>query len=220
MTIVNLKHDNVHILPSLRFGIAGWWRMLITIGTISFVSACAPPVKVVEKIVVLEKPVEVVVEIPKCELRNLRDTGHQTFLVSAWGVPDDEFLIGEPLTLQAEVGAPSHVSIYHVNTSCKVSRLLHNFYVSKANEIVDFPDQSSGMHITVKPPTGSEGFYFVATHEPLVLLSDTDILKEAGHIASIDLSPEEFYARMDQVLSRIDPSTWSTTSLETSIVAH
>ena len=219
MAIANSKYDNAHVLPSLRSEITVCARNLIALGAILIVSACAPTTtKVVEKIV--EVPVEVVVEIPKCELRNLQNTGHQTFQVSAWAVPDEKFLIGEPLTLQTEVGAPSHVSIYHVDTSCKVSRLLHNFYVKKANEIVNFPVQDSGMQITVKPPTGQEEFYFVATHEPLVLLSNNDILKEAGHIASIDLSPEEFYERLDQVLSRIDPSAWSMTSLRTSIVAH
>ena len=47
-------------------------------------------------------------------------------------------------------------------------------------EIVNFPLDGSGLAITVKPPAGTEGFYFVATRNKLEFLSGADIPRRSG----------------------------------------
>ena len=72
----------------------------------------------------------------QCELPRI-DEGRK-FVVEAWAVPDARFNVGEPLRLQMRVSTPSFLSLFHVSTSCKVTRLLHNVTMRPA-EIVDSP---------------------------------------------------------------------------------
>ncbi len=141
------------------------------------------------------------------------------FRIEAWGVPNPHFYVGAPLLIQSRVSTPSYLSIYHVSSSCKVSRLLNNVSVN-TGEIVDFPLKESNIDLIVKPPAGDEAFYFVATHQPFEFLSPIDVLSESGHIASLDLSPDQFYERLESVRGRIDPSTLSMTTLRTKIIQH
>lgn len=83
-------------------------------------------------------------------------------------MPGSRFNVGEALNIQLRVSAPSHVTMFHVSTSCKVARLLDDVQMPMA-EIIDFPARGSGMAITVKPPEGQEGFYVVATLKLLPL---------------------------------------------------
>ena len=155
-----------------------------------------------------------------CPLRNF--DGGRTFIVEAWGLPDANFDVGEPLRLQMRASAASYMSVYYVSTSCKVARLLNNRQV-KATEIVDFPTAESGLVMTVKPPAGREAFYFIATREPLDFLSGGaggDILGQAAGIASLDLSPEQFYRRLEEVRGRINPESWSAKTLRTRVIGH
>lgn len=141
------------------------------------------------------------------------------YAIEAWGVPGTRFAVGAPLLVQSRVHSPSYLSIYHVSSSCKVSRLLNNVQVA-TGQIVDFPLKGSGLDLIVKPPAGQEAFYFVATHQPFEFLSASDILSESGHIASIDLSPDQFYARLESARGRINPATLSMTTLHTEIIQH
>ena len=165
-------------------------------------------------------PVVVVIEKPRCDLRNF--DGGRSFNVEAWGLPDSNFDVGEPLRLQMRASAAAHVSVYYVSSSCKVTRLLNNRPV-KATEIVDFPTPESGLVMTVKPPAGEEAFYFVATREPLDFLSGGpggDILGQGAGVASLDLSPEQFYRRLEDTRARINPDNWSAKTLRTRVVGH
>ena len=157
------------------------------------------------------------VHAAQCELPRIK--AGRTFLVESWGVPGERFYVGEPLRLQMRVSTPSFLSLYHVSTSCKVTRLIHNQAMRPA-EIVNFPSPESGLHIVVKPPAGSESFYLVATRAPFEFLSGADILSESGGMASLDLNPEQFHRRMDDALGRINPDDWSVSTLPTSVVAH
>ena len=124
--------------------------------------------------------------------------------------------------LQMRASAASYMSVYYVSTSCKVARLLNNRQV-KATEIVDFPTAESGLVMTVKPPAGREAFYFIATREPLDFLSGGtggDILGQAAGIASLDLSPAQFYRRLEEVRGRINPESWSAKTLRTRVIGH
>lgn len=141
------------------------------------------------------------------------------YRIEAWGVPSATFNVGAPLLVQSRVSTPSYLSIYHVSSSCKVSRLLNNVQVT-TGQIVDFPLKESNIDLIVKPPAGKEAFYFVATLKPFEFLSASDILSESGHIASIDLSPDQFYSRLESARGRIDPSTLSMTTLHTEIIQH
>jgi hypothetical protein len=160
--------------------------------------------------------VPVPVEVPKCGLPNYQRG--RSFRVEAWAVPDPQFNVGEPLGAQVRVSTPAYVNMYHVSTSCKVTRLLHNVQVQPA-EIADFPRQNSRM-IIVKPPVGEEAFYVIATREPMAFIAEADILQGGDGLASIDLSPAQFYQRLDQVLGRINPDDLSVTTLRTSIVGN
>ena len=100
-------------------------------------------------------PVVVVKEKKPCELRNFNAAAK--FVVDAWAVPDARFNVGEPLRFQMRVSSPSYMNVFHVGTSCKVTRLLHNRRMV-AGEIVEFPPQN--IQITVKPPAGDEAFLF------------------------------------------------------------
>ena len=177
----------------------------------------------VEKVIEVEKVVEKIVEVPtpvdvsRCELPDMTAAGK--FVVEAWAIPDPEFNVGEPLRLQTRTSAASYLSIFHVSTSCKVIRLLHNAAM-RPTEIVDFPNGGGGLRITVKPPAGREGFYLIATREPLEFLSGTDILREAVGIAVLDLSPSQLYQRLADVRGRINPDDWSMTTLHTRVVGH
>ena len=144
---------------------------------------------------------------------------HHRFVTEAWAVPDPQFDVGEPLRLQMRVSTPAYMTIFHVSTSCKVTRLLHNHSVNPA-EIVNFPLDGSGVKITVKPPAGTEGFYFVATREKLDFLSGADILGEAAGIASLDLSAVQYERRLSDALGRINPADASVTTLYTRVVSH
>ena len=186
-------------------------------GAIALLSACTTtevvevPVEIVE-----EKIVEVPVEVPRCTLRDYDD--RDRFVIEAWGVPSHRFYIGQPLTLQMRVSSPVYVSLFHVSTSCKVTRLLRNQHMQQLGKIVDFPLPGSGIDITVKPPEGEEGFYFISTRQPFTFLSGSDILKEQGHIANLDMSPEQFYRRLEQARGRVDPNEWSIRTLRTEVV--
>ena len=161
--------------------------------------------------------VEVPVPAPKCELP-VFDEGRK-FVVEAWAVPNSEFDVGEPLRFQMRASASSYMNIFYVSTSCKITRLLHNHRV-RAAEIVDFPLDTSGLQMIVKPPAGEEGFYFVATREALDFLASADILREVAGIASLDLSPEQFYERLAEARGRINPDDWSITTLRTTVVGR
>ena len=156
------------------------------------------------------------VTVPRCELPNIQKG--RSFIVEAWAVPDPNYNVGEPLSLQLRVSTPAYVNMYHVGTSCKVTRLLHNVQVNPA-EIADFPRQNSQM-IIVKPPAGEEAFYIAASRQPLAFVAHADILQGGDGIASLDLSPAQFYQRLEQVLGRINPDDLSVTTLKTSIVAN
>ena len=157
------------------------------------------------------------VEVPKCALREI-DEGRK-FVAEAWALPDSRFDIGEPLRLQMRVSSSSYMSVFHVSTSCKVTRLLSDLPM-KAAEIVDFPLRDSGVEITVKPPTGEEGFYFIATRQKLAFLAGADVLRDSGGIASLDLSPAQFFERVEQDRGRVNPDDWSIKTLRTSVVGR
>ena len=184
---------------------------ICAIGILGSVAACGPTKQVV---------VEVPVEAPKCELRNF--DGGRSFVVEAWGVPDANFDVGEPLRLQMRSSAAAHMSVYYVSSSCKVTRLLSNLRIG-ATEIVDFPTRESGLVMTVKPPAGDEVFYFIATREPVDFLSGStggDILGQAAGVTSLDLSPAQFYRRLEDARGRINPDNWSANSMRTRVIGH
>ena len=106
-----------------------------------------------------------------------------------------------------------------MSTSCKVTRLIHNLAM-RPTEIVDFPLSESGLQIVVKPPAGNEAFYLVTTRDPFEFLSGADILGDSGGIASLDLSPAQYYRRLNDALGRVNPDDWSVTTLHTAVVAH
>ena len=163
------------------------------------------------------KVVEVPVEVPRCTLQAHDHSA--TFTVDAWAVPDNRFMIGELLTLQMRVSAPAYMSIFHVSTSCKVTRLLNNAFL-KVNEITDFPLRDGNIQMAVKPPAGEEGFYFIATREKFDFLSESDILSGRGEIVSLDMSPDEFYSRLEQARSRIAPTNWGSRTLKVFVQTH
>lgn len=165
---------------------------------------------------IVEVPVEVPVEVERCERPVLQ--GGRAFVAEAWPVPDGQFDVGEPLRLQMRVSAPAYVNLFHVGTSCKVTRLLRDRRV-RETEIIDFPPAGGGVAVTVKPPAGDEAFYLLATRAPADFLAAGDLLG-GGDIASVDLDPEQFYARLEQAVSRIDPNDVSMTTLRTTVVAR
>ena len=175
------------------------------VGMVAMLTACAPP------------PVVEIVEIPNCELLVFSEA--RKFRVEAWAIPDARFDVGEPLRLQMRVSTPSYLNIFYVSTSCKVTRLLANRQTAEA-EIVDFPLPESGLEMTVKPPAGDEAFYFVATRNSMDFLASSDILRETMGIATLDLSPAQFYRHLRDARGRINPDDWSITTLHTSVVSH
>ena len=187
--------------------------IVCVLGAVTLAASCQATAK---------KEVKVAREAPKnkCELRKF-DHG-ATFIVEAWGLPDANFDFGEPLRLQMRASATSYMSVYYVSTSCKVTRLLNNRPV-KATEIVNFPTQDSGLVMTVKPPAGEEAFHFIATREPIDFLSGGaggDILGQAAGVASLDLSPAQFYRRLEDVRGRINPESWSSKTLRTKVIGR
>lgn len=160
------------------------------------------------------QPQPVVVEKPRCVLRDFRSATR--FATEAWAIPDPRFNVGEPLRIQLRVSAPAYVNLFHVSTSCKVTRLIRNRFVKEAT-IVNFPE--GGMSIVVKPPAGDEAFYVVATRKEIDVLAGADILR-GGEVASLDMSPAQFYSRLEQATGRINPDDLSMTTLRTSIFSH
>ena len=182
--------------------------LICVFGALTMLAACATDTIIVE------------VEKPKCQLHNF--DGGRAFRVEAWGLPDANFDVGEPLRLQMRVSAAAHMSVYYVSSSCKVTRLLNNRPV-KATEILDFPTRESGLVMTVKPPAGREAFYFIATREPIDFLSGGtggDILGQAAGVASLDLSPAQFYRRLEDARGRTNPDNWSARTLRTRVLGH
>jgi len=172
-------------------------------------AACAPTAP-------MPTVVEVPVRMPNCDLPNIQRG--RAFIVEAWAVPDARFNVGEPFSLQARVSAPAYLNMFHVSTSCKVTRLLHNVHL-QPTEIADFPRQNSRA-IIVKPPAGEEAIYFVASREQMAFIAEADILQGGDGLASLDLSPGQFYQRLEQVLGRVNPDDLSVTTLRTSIVGN
>ena len=227
MNLTKVNRAGKHFVRSLTKILGG----LCCIAVATVLAGCEPVVvEVPGKPVIVEVPAEpviievpaepVVVEVPVqgpgCRLPEYQRA--RAFLVEAWAVPDSQFNVGEPLSAQVRVSTPAYVNMYHISTSCKVTRLLHNVQVEPA-QIADFPRQNSRM-IIVKPPTGDEAFYVIATREPMAFIADTDILQGGDGLASIDLSADQFYQRLDQVLGRINPDDLSVTTLRTSIVGN
>ena len=130
-----------------RSGDGRYGRRLLSafcaVGALTLLAGCQGTTKVVERVVEVEKP--------RCELRSF--DGGRSFQVEAWGLPDGNFDVGEPLRLQMRASAAAYMSVYYVSSSCKVTRLLNNRQVT-ATEIVDFPTPESGLVMTVKPPAG------------------------------------------------------------------
>ncbi len=188
--------------------VRGCGMSLAGLGMVAVLTACAPPPPTVEF---------VPVEVPNCELPVFEEG--RKFRVEAWAIPDARFDVGEPLNLQMRVSTPSYVNIFYVSTSCKVTRLLANRQTAEA-EIVNFPLPESGLQMTVKPPAGDEVFYFVATRNPMDFLAASDILSESMGIASLDLSPAQFYQHLKDARGRINPDDWSITTLHTSVVGR
>lgn len=187
-------------------GRRGFWGRLCVAGALfGALAACQE-----------ERVVQVAVEVPNCHLPSY-GAGTQ-YSVEAWAVPDPSYNVGEPLSLQMRVGAPSYMNVFHVSTSCKVTRLLHNRSLQQA-EILDFPLRGSGIRMIVKPPAGNEAFYFVATREPIDVLAAADVMG-SGEIVSLDLSPAQFYTRLDQITGRINPADLSMTTLRTTVVGN
>ena len=71
----------------------------------------------------------------------------------------------------------------------------------------------------VKPPAGNEAFYFVATREPIDVLASADLMG-SGEIAALDLSPAQFYTRLDQITGRINPADVSMTTVRTTVMGN
>ena len=165
------------------------------------------------KVQVLEVPVEV----PQCDLPTFHEAN--AFTVEAWGIPDSTFDVGEPLRLQVRASTPAHMNIFYVSSSCKVTRLLNNYAMTET-QIVDIPTPESGLRMTVKPPTGNEAFYFVATRPSMSFLAGSDIMGQAAGVASLDLSPDQFYRHLRDALGRINPADRSTYTLRTSVVSR
>ena len=159
--------------------------------------------------------VKVPVEVPRCELPTFYEA--TAFTVEAWAIPDSIFSVGEPLRLQMRVSTPAHMNVFYVSTSCKVTRLLSNYSMTETR-IVDIPTPESGLRMTVKPPSGNEAFYFVATRPSMDFLAGSDIMGEAVGVSSLDLSPDQFYRHLRDALGRINPADRSTYTLRTSIV--
>lgn len=184
----------------------------------ALLAACAPEKEIVE--VKVEVPIEVPVEVPvpaeRCELPVIE--GGKTFVVEAWGVPDNRFDVGERLRFQLRVSSPSYVNVFHVGTSCKVTRLIRDLQVREA-EIIDFPPRGGGIEVTVKPPEGAEAFYLLATRAPADFLAEGDLLG-GGDIAGVDLAPDRFYRRLREFYGRVDPSETSMATLRTEVVAR
>ena len=156
--------------------------------------------------------------VPSCVLERLQAS--RKFVAEAWAVPDANFNFGEPLTFQMRVSSHSYATIFHVSTSCKVTRLLYNAPM-KAGEIVDFPLRKSGIRITVKPPAGKEAFYMIATRKKLEFLAGADILRDQGSgIARLDLNTTQFFERVKQFRDRVNPDELSIATLKISIVAN
>ena len=183
---------------------------LAALGMLAALAACQH-----DKPKVVTVPVEV--QTPRCDL----PTFHQAtaFTVEAWGIPDSAFDVGEPLRLQMRVSTPAHMNVFYVSTSCKVTRLLSNYSMTEAS-IVDIPTPESGLRMTVKPPSGNEAFYFVATRPSMDFLAGSDVMGEAAGVSSLDLSPEQFYRHLQDALGRINPADRSTYTLKTSIVSR
>lgn len=152
----------------------------------------------------------------RCKLQDFRKSA--TFLAEAWAIPDRKFNVGEPLRLQMRVSSPAYMTVFHVSTSCKVTRLMHNRRMPET-EIMDFPARDTGMEIIVKPPAGNEAFYFVATRRKISVLAEADILR-GDEIASLDLTPGEFFVRLKQASGRMNPDDVSITTLRTTVRRH
>ena len=194
------------------------WRPVAAALAALVLAGCETPApEVVYRDAPARAPEVVYRDAPACTVARI-DTQNK-YAVEAWGVPDARFAVGEPLTLQMRLGAPAYVTLFHVSSSCKVTRLLDNARMPMA-QILDYPAKGGGLSISVKPPGGREGFYFIATLERLAFLSPGDVLSESGGIASIDMSPAQFYARLEQARARMDPASWGVTTLRTEVVEH
>ena len=193
--------------------------VMIGLGAVTLTSSCHTVAGDQERVVEVpvERVVEVPMEVPKCTLHNWVTQGK--YAVEAWGVPDNRYAVGEPLTIQMRTAAPAYVTMFHVSSSCKVTRLLDNVQTPMAT-MIEFPAKDSGLRIIVKPPSGPERFYVIATLEKLSFLSEGDILSESNGIAAIDMSPDEFYQRLEQVRARSNPSSWGLTTLRTEVIEH
>ena len=152
----------------------------------------------------------------QCDFLTMNES-HKS-VVEAWSVPSVRFNVGERLRLQMGFSSPSFLSIFHVSTSCKVTRLI--YYNSIRSAIVDIPDSGSSIQIVVRPPAGDEGFYPVTTGDTFEFLSGADILAQAGGMATLDLKPAPYYRRLNVARGRNNPIDWSVAPLPTSVVAH
>ena len=204
-----IRDSGTPLRPALRL-VRSVSLSLVAFGMLAALAACQQE----QPRVVIQ---EVSVETPRCDLPTFYEAN--TFTVEAWGIPDTTFDVGEPLRLQMRVSTPAYMNVYYVSSSCKVTRLLHNYAMTET-QIVDIPTPESGLQMTVKPPTGDEAFYFVATRPSMNFLAGADILGEAAGVASLDLSPDQFYRHLQDALGRINPADRGTFTLITAVISR
>ncbi|CDH44615.1 DUF4384 domain-containing protein [Candidatus Contendibacter odensensis] len=130
--------------------------------------------------------------------------------------------IGNSPQLSLRTTANGYMNLYFINPSEKTGQLLTNYPV-QANETIAFPPTASKKLLyALTPPTGTETFILVITHQPLNLLSRRDISnvkKPRTAIAEFNLSGSQLINRLREALRRWPPAAWNADSVQLPLIA-
>ena len=151
---------------------------------------------------------------PGCVLPEYRDD--RVVSVEAWSIPDEQFVVGEPLLLEVRASAAGFLNIFHVGTTCGVTHLLRDAKVRPA-ELVEFPDPASGLRILTTLPAGEEAFYVLATREPIGGLLEPVVRGEVAGMVSLALGPGDFYRFLRKIHRLTGGEGWGLTTLKTEV---
>ncbi len=132
---------------------------------------------------------------------------HARFAVQVWS-ESPTVLIGDYLNLTLRTTRDSYVSLYAIHSSGRTSQLVANHPLRAAQSLA-FPGPNSSVDYRFQPPTGTETYIAVATHQPLSWLRETDIAGYKGPLVELNLTGSQLVSRLRLALEPYPPPDWN-----------
>ena len=125
-------------------------------------------------------------------------------------------VIGQLLKLYITSQIDGFVNLYHINSSGKTARLLHNKKVI-ADKTISFPGPMGKINFQFDPPTGEEIYILIMTKTSQQWLTQAD-LKGHGALTALALTARQLVDRLAVTTRQIDAKTWNSAVLRLPLI--